>query len=658
MQSQWNAAEAAQLNDDPLQLRVYTSRLLGREPSLVLHGGGNTSVKAQATNLFGERVEVLYVKGSGWDLATIEAAGFPAVKMDVLLRLAEMETLSDTVIVREQRAAMLDPNGPNPSVEAILHAIIPFRFVDHTHADVVVALTNTPNGEALMRQIYGERVLLVPYIMPGFPLARKVYEMTRQVDWQALEGIILLNHGVFTFADDARTAYENMLKLVTQAEAYLASVGGAAQPAQALQTAQPDPVALSQLRQQVSHAAGRPLIVRLDASPSALGFANRPDAAEIGTRGCLTPDHVIRTKRTPIVLGGQLEEAVQHYVQAYIAYFEAHQDGNLTMLDPAPRWGIWPGQGTVAFGETVTATQIVADITEHTVAALQWAEALGGWQALPPRDLFQMEYWELEQAKLKKKGSQPPFQGKIALVTGAASGIGKATVEALVAQGAAVVGLDINPTIESLMPNPDFLGIPCDLTDAEALQSAVAATVRTFGGLDMLVLNAGIFPESMSIETLQDETWERVLALNLTSQQRLLQACLPYLKHGLEAAIVGVASRNVPAPGPGVSAYSVSKAGLTQLLRVAALELAPLGIRVNILHPDAVFDTALWTDDLLQKRAQQYGISVEAYKRRNLLSVEIRSKDVADMICVMLGPVFSKTTGAQVPLDGGNNRVI
>ncbi len=663
MKSQWNDSTAAQFNDDPLALRVYTSRLLGGDPALVLHGGGNTSVKATARDLFGDPVDVLYVKGSGWDLATIEATGFAPVRLDVLRRMAELEHLSDSDMVQGQRAALLGPSAPNPSVEAILHAIIPFRFVDHSHSDAIVTLTNTPDGADRSREVLGPNVLVVPYVMPGFVLAKTVYEMTRDfsdADWADLDGILLLNHGLFTFSDDARTSYEQHLALVTRAEEHLAQAAG-----EAVCSAGGDPVdlrTLARLRRAVSDARGKPVYAIVDQRPEIAGFAGRDDATKLGTRGLLTPDHVIRTKRTPMIVGEDVEGSVQNYVNDYRDYFLRHDDGTLTMLDPAPRWAIWPGHGAVVFGHTLKEARISRDVIEHTLPAAQRAEAMDGWAVLGEQDIFDIEYWELEQAKLKRGSTPPPLQGKVAIVTGAASGIGRACVEALVARGVGVAALDINPDVHQIFetdsPDHPVVGITCDLTDGGAVRDAVIETVAHFGGLDLLISNAGMFPSSQPIEQMDAASWDKSITLNLTSHQRLLTRCAPFLKLGVDPAVVVIASKNVPAPGPGAAAYSVAKAGLTQLARVAALELGGDGVRVNVLHPNAVFDTAIWTDDVLAKRAAAYGLSVDEYKRNNVLHTEITSRDVAALAVAMCGPLFAKTTGAQVPIDGGNERVI
>ncbi len=656
MISLWNDEDAKAFLNDPLQIRVYTSRLLGLEPELVLHGGGNTSVKVKRENIFGDIEEILYVKASGVDLTDIQLAGFTPVKLEVLNKIALLEKLDDADLLRLQRTSMIDPDSPNPSIEAILHAIIPFKYVDHTHADSVVTITNNERGEALIQEIYKDRVLIVPYVKPGFILAKKVYELTRNLDWNKVEGIILLNHGVFTFADDARTSYERMIKLASLADDYLKKQGvfDSVAKAEPLE----DLLSLARIRHQVSVEKGDAMIARLDQSPETCGFANLSDVDSIATRGPMTLDHVIRTKPIPVILKNDIEKDIADYSSEYKKYFDRNTDGHLECLDTAPRWGIWPEYGIISFGRSVKEAEIVTDIADHTIRAIQLGEALGGWKPLPEKDIFHMEYWTLQQAKLKKKESSLELQGKIALITGAAGGIGRACAEALYEQGAVVVGLDINPEIAEIFNQQDRAGLTCDVTDDKAVQEAVEFIVRSFGGLDILVTNAGIFPVSRSIEEMDAESWNRSMEINLTSHQRLLKACIPYLKHGIDPAVIFIASKNVPAPGPGASAYSVAKAGLTQLARIAAMELAVFGIRVNIVHPDAVFDTGIWTQEVLEGRAKHYGLTVAEYKTKNLLKTEVTSKDVAAMVCAMAGRAFAKTTGAQVPVDGGNERVI
>ncbi len=656
MKSSWNEAEAKKLNNDPLKLRVYTSRLLGKEEDLVLHGGGNTSVKTREKNIFGEEEDILYVKGSGWDLATIEEAGFAPVKLKTLLQMAALEELNDVEMVKYQRAAMTNPSAPTPSVEAILHAIIPFRFVDHTHADAVVTISNSADGEKRLKELYGEKILIVPYVMPGFILARQIYALTKTLDWSKTDGIILLHHGVFTFHDDPKESYEKMIAIVTKAEEYLSK--HAVLDDTKSGTVEIDTVKIAALRRNVSNVWGKPVLAHCDSAEPAIAFSNHSGLNEITQRGPLTPDHIIRTKRTPMILSDDHEKDLKYYADEYENYFNEFNTGKLVALDKAPRWTVWPGQGTVTFDVSMKNIQITQDISRHTMRAISLSEKLDQWTALSKKDLFEMEYWVLEQEKLKKGSSARPMQGRIALVTGAASGIGKACVERLVAEGAVVSALDINPTITSLFKRDEVLGIQCDVTDDAQVKNAVKKTIIHFGGLDMLVTNAGTFPKSLTIAEMDNTTWSKSMDINVTSHQKLLTLCLPYLMMGINPAVVIIGSKNVGAPGPGASAYSVAKAGLTQLGRVAALELGEKGIRVNVLHPNAVFDTGIWSDEVLETRARHYGLSVDAYKRSNILKVEVTSKDIAEMTVMMLGPVFSKTTGAQIPVDGGNERII
>ncbi len=657
MKSQWSDADANQFDGD-LGLRVYTSRLLGADPELVLHGGGNTSVKVTEKDFYGDDAEVLYIKGSGWDLGTIEAPGFAPVRMEPLLKLAQLDSLSDSVMVAQQRAAMLDASAPNPSIETIVHAVIPHKFVDHTHSNAVVALTNQAGGEATIREVYGDRVLIVPYVMPGFDLAKQIAKQLSEIDPRSIDGLILMNHGIFTFDDDAKKSYELMIELVTLAEEHLASkLGGYTAPTA---EAEEDLPGLAQIRQGVGQLRGAPVFAKLDQSPEAVGFSARPDVADLATRGPLTPDHTIRTKRLPVVIGEDIDASLAQYAADYKAYFEKNNSGE-TMLAPDPKWAVWPGKGVISFGTTEKEAGIIHDIATHTWTTIQLTEAAfdGGWQPLPEKELFEIEYWELEQAKLAKGGAAPIHQGKVAIVTGSAAGIGFACAESLAEQGAKVIGIDLSPEIEEQMASIGGISYIANLTDDEKVIETVESVVREFGGIDILVSNAGIFTAGAYLDDLEQTNWDKSFAVNLTSHQKLLKYTIPYLKKGLkEPAIVLVGSRNVNAPGAGAASYSCAKAGLTQLCRVAALELAPHGVRCNIIHPDAVFDTKLWTEENLKRSAERYNMTVEEYKTRNLLKTEIKSKDVGNMVAAMASPLFGKTTGAQIPVDGGNDRVI
>jgi rhamnose utilization protein RhaD (predicted bifunctional aldolase and dehydrogenase)/NAD(P)-dependent dehydrogenase (short-subunit alcohol dehydrogenase family) len=628
--------------------------LLGQDHSLALHGGGNTSVKVRERNVFGEEEDILYVKGSGWDLETIEPPGFAPVRLQQVLRLTTLKSLTDAQMVQELRAGMTNPSAPTPSVETILHALLPYRFVDHTHADALLAITNTADGAQRVRDIYGDSVVLVPYVMPGFDLARVAATQFPAEATANTVGLVLLNHGFFTFGETARESYEKMIALVSQAEDYLShhatySVSPAAPP-------RFDRNVVVALRREISSVAGVPLVVSTHTGPKQLAFVQRDDLARISQQGPATPDHVIRTKRVPLI--GRDVGGFKLEYERYFAEHAAHRQ--LTMLDPAPRVILDSELGLLTIGRTAPDAAIAYDIYDHTIGIILDATALGGYKALSAADIFAVEYWDLEQAKLRRGGSPPAFGGEIALVTGAASGIGKATAEALLRRGAAVVGLDINPSIcGAFGKRPDYLGLQCDLTDPEAIDRALDESVKRFGGMDMLVLNAGIFPSTRRIEALPIEEWRRVMDVNLDANLLMLSAAHALLKCAPRyGRVVVIGSKNVSAPGPGAAAYSAAKAAVNQLARVAALEWGADGIRVNIVHPNAVFDTGIWTDEVLRSRAESYGLSVEEYRKNNVLRVDVTSRDVAEMVAEMCGPVFSRTTAAQVPVDGGNERVI
>ena len=658
MLSRWRDEEVQEFSGE-LGQRVYTSRLLGNEPTLVLHGGGNTSVKVRVANIFGEEEEILYIKGSGWDLASIEAEGFAPVRRDTLLRLSRLPALSDAEMARQLRLATIDPAAPAPSVEAIFHALLPQRYVDHTHADALLAITNTPHGSDHAARAFGDDVLVLPYVMPGFRLAKQGAELLEKGLSPHLIGIVLLHHGFFTFGDTARESYERMMDLVSRAETYLDRHGAWHLPEVQRSTPalQPERIQRADIRAAVSRAAGTPMIVSTIESAAVEAFAQRPDLHALSQQGPATPDHVIRTKRVPL-----LGRDVERYAADYEAYFREHAPrvaAPLVKIDPAPRILLDPQLGGAAVGRTAKDAAVAADIYEHTLEIIQRAAALEGYEALPPLDIFELEYWELEQAKLRLGGTPGAFGGEVVLVTGAASGIGRACVAAFMHRGAAVVGLDVQPSIEHEKTGAAFLGVRADITSEADVERALELAGRRFGGLDMLVLNAGIFPAGRIIADLPSEEWGRVMRVNVDSNLTLLRASYPLLCRAPRGGrVVVVGSKNVSAPGPGVAAYSASKAALTQLARVAALEWGAQGIRVNVVHPNAVFDTGIWTEEVLQARATHYGLSVGEYKRNNVLGVEVTSADVAELVAEMCGPLFAKTTGAQVPIDGGNERVI
>jgi len=388
MKNLWTAEEASNYSGD-LELRVFSSNLLGRSDELVLHGGGNTSVKSMVD---GE--EILYVKGSGWDLVSIKAEGFSPVKMSTLLEMAELEELSDTEMVSGQKAAMIDSSAPNPSVEAILHALIPFKVVDHTHADAVVTISNSVNGKEYIEKLF-PNFLIVPYIMPGFILAHEIFKMTRDFDWDACEGIILHNHGIFTFDDDAKKSYDKMIEAVTMAEDFLKENADVV-----FNKIEPTAFDIEKLKELVEKEKGCEISLKVNQTPLALHYASQDHLYMKATRGVLTPEHIIRTKRVPLIVNENLDEAVSNYVNDYKAYFKKFATDEI-MLNPAPNYAVIKNFGVVMFGKSEKESNVLNDVVEHTMMAVLRADKLGGYESISLKDSFEMEYWELEQAKLK-----------------------------------------------------------------------------------------------------------------------------------------------------------------------------------------------------------------------------------------------------------------
>ncbi len=390
MKNLWTDEEAQKYKSD-LELRVFTSNLLGRSDELVLHGGGNTSVKSKVD---GE--DILYVKGSGWDLVSIEKEGFAPVKLDTLIEMAKLESLSDSDMVSQQKAAMIDKSAPNPSVEAILHAIIPFKFVDHTHADAVVTISNNKNGIENIKKVF-PNFLIIPYVMPGFILARTIYEMAKDYDWKNSDGIILHNHGIFTFDDDAKKSYDKMIAAVSLAEKFLEDNAKVEIP-----NLQAKGFDLDELKTIISKEKGYEVVLKVNQNKEAIYYASQSNLKDSVTKGVLTPEHIIRTKKIPLVLeNSDIQNAVDEYKKEYKAYFDRYTKDEIC-LNPAPNYAVIKEFGIVCFGKDEKEASIINDIVSHTISAVLKAEKLGGFVSISEKDSFEMEYWELEQAKLAK----------------------------------------------------------------------------------------------------------------------------------------------------------------------------------------------------------------------------------------------------------------
>lgn len=695
MQSRWSDADAQEYRDryaqwgEPLALRVYTSRLIGQDPDLVMHGGGNTSVKIVKEDVLGEPVDALCVKGSGWDLDSIEPPGLPALALEPLRALRALPGLTDEEMVNQQRIRLFDSKSPNPSVETLLHAFLPHTFIDHTHADAILALTNQPNGEQLVREALGEDLVLVPYVMPGFALAKLAAELYEKQP--EAQGMVLLKHGLFTFGDDARTSYERTIEIVDRAETFLA---GRAKPLAAGRVPSVDdarrraariaPV-LRGLLASPTPGADQPymrMVLDYRVSDDILAALSEPSASRLAGCGPLTPDHVIRTKATAVFVAGladdandetvreTLQQEIDAFRATYDAYFEAQvaaKKVERTKLDSDPRVILVPGVGVFCAGKSAKDARIASDLTEHTLRIKSQAERVGSYESLGDDDLFDMEYWSLEQAKLGK-AAEKLLSRQVALVTGAAGAIGIGVCLELAREGAHVVLTDIDPDglekarqrVAQIAGDAGCAAVTMDVTNPESVEEAFAEACRTFGGVDIVVPNAGIAHVGSLVDT-DPKRFEKVIDVNLGGYFHTMQTGARILRaQGTGGNIIVQASKNVFGPGADFGAYSASKAAGHQLGKVAAIELAPAGIRVNMINADAVFSegetsSGLW-NEIGADRAASKGIEAgelqEHYRKRNLLHATISGAHVGRAV-VFFASNQTPTTGATLPVDGG-----
>jgi rhamnose utilization protein RhaD (predicted bifunctional aldolase and dehydrogenase)/NAD(P)-dependent dehydrogenase (short-subunit alcohol dehydrogenase family) len=649
---------------------VAVSRTLGADADLVLHGGGNTSLKTGWRDVTGQVVPVLMVKGSGHDLADIGAGGFSPLRLDRLRALLPPLRLDHTTVWNELRCAALDAGAPDPSVETLVHALVPHAVVLHSHADALLALSDTADGEARVRAVLGAQVVVADYAMPGPDLVASCADAWAREAHEGTEAIVVLQHGLFALGADAAEALARHDAIITRVRAALAAQGvaptGVAAADTSGDTAGPDAtgadvpaeraVRLATLRRELCEVAGQALVMTTARDPEALALAGGTAAAALA-RGPITPDHVIWTKAFPAD-----STDVAAFAERYRTYLAAHRDRMdpaATLVDPAPRVVLDARLGIVTAGRTAAEAQATGEIARHALRVAAAAEQLGGYRPAELHHVFDLEHWAPQQEKMRRTGRAGGVLGRVALVTGAASGIGRACAAELLAQGAAVVGWDIADGVGGTFDDPAWLGLQVDVTDAAAVEAALVTCVEAFGGLDVLVISAGIFPRSETIEELSIDAWRRTMAVNVDAVAVLFGRAAPLLRVAVGGGdVVVVASKNVVAPGRGAAAYSASKAALAQLARVAALEWASDGVRVNMVHPDAVFDTGLWSPELLATRAEHYGLSVDEYKRRNLLRTEVTSHTVARMVRTMADGTFAATTGAQVAIDGGSERTV
>jgi len=655
-----------------LALRVYTTRLLGGDPRLVLHGGGNTSVKLRLPDLMGREVDVLCVKGSGADMAAIEPAGLPAVRLAELRMLLERDAMSDEDMVRAQRANLLDPMAPNPSVETLLHAFIPHRFVDHTHATAVLSLIDQPDGEARAADLYDGRMGIVPYIMPGFGLAKEAARAFAAAPGAI--GLILHKHGIFTFADTAREAYERMIEMVSLAEAALqrgrrAVFATAQLPQAAMPLAAVAPIVRGacSLRHERTEGAFRRLILEFRTGDAILNFVNGAEVARYATSGVVTPDHTIRTKNWPLVLAAPergreadftqgAKAAVAAFIAHYRHYFErnnARCGGTKTMLDPLPRVALVPGLGLFGLGRSRKEAAIAADLAEAAVSTITDAEAIGRFESIPEADMFDCEYWSLEQAKLGG-AKELPLAGQVAVVTGAAGAIGTATAKAFAAAGAEVALLDVDAAAAGAAATAVVgaaFAVACDVTDLASVRAAFAKVAERFGGVDIVVSNAGA-AWTGRIGEVEEEVLRKSFELNFYGHQRVAQAAVRImLAQGTGGCLLFNVSKQAVNPGPDFGPYGLPKAATLFLARQYALDYGAHGIRANVVNADRV-RSGLLTADMITARSSARGLSEKDYMSGNLLGREVTADDVAQAFLAQA--LALKTTAGVTTVDGGN----
>jgi rhamnulose-1-phosphate aldolase/alcohol dehydrogenase len=679
----WNDVAAA---SDTLEGLVYRSNLLGSDRALANQGGGNTSAKGTVSDHAGRETRALWVKGSGTDLATITTAGFAALRLDEILQLRARDALGDAEMVDYLLRCALEPSQPRPSIETLVHAFVPAVHVDHTHPDAVIGLTSSPDGRRLAQEVFGAEAVWLDYQRPGFDMSRRIAELLDA--HPSARAVLLEKHGLVTWGDTGEESYRSTIEFVTRAAQAIEQAAGAGFGLGGPRVAalgEVDAAALLQsslpaLRGALLDGADG-VVLEVDRSPEAVAFASATRVPEVSQIGAPCPDHLISTKHKPLVLefdpgregAAELGEAFRRGVQEYADWYRAYYDRNLTdesrrfpMDPPGPRVVLVPGVGIVTSGADAGRARTARDLYHRAIAVEDAADALGGFRSLDESEAFAIEYWPLERYKLAQAPPRGELAGRIALVTGGASGIGRATARLLAARGAHVVVADLNAegaqtVAEELVAEHGLrraLSVPVDVTDEAAVREMVRRTVLAYGGLDIVVASAGLATSAPVTETTVEE-WElnyAVLARGYFLAAR--EAFRALLEQGAGGSIVFVGSKNALVAGANASAYSSAKAAALHLGRCLAEEGGPHGIRVNTVNPDAVIaDSGIWSSDWKAERASTYGIDAEDlpgfYRGRTRLGVNVYPEDVAEAIAFFAGPRSAKSTGNVVNVDGG-----
>jgi len=672
---------------EELALRTYSARLIGSDPSLVLHGGGNTSVKIRVQDIFGEPQEAIFVKASGYDLASIEPKGHAGLEWAPLRRLESLPALSDEEMVRQVRARLLDYRSANPSIETLAHAFIPETFVDHSHADAILALGNRADGRSLVEEALGSEYLVLDYIEPGFELAKATAEAYRGAPGS--KGIVWLRHGVMTWGKTARESYERMIEAVDRAERFLESKRGGSVEV----TGQELDAAWERYRRLVPVIRGllarptgnpdrpmRPPVLLPLIEESVLSVIASKGFREIALTPAVTSDHLIRTKAYPLWVDdpllddperfrSQLGEQIARFEDEYRAYARksaAGSEAGLEGFDASPRVLLVPGMGAVCVGPNLREAQICRDISRQSIQIKACILATGGtYHGLGEKQLLDMEFRGLQLAKIKGDGSL--MGSNVAVVTGAAGAIGAGICERLLEEGCQVAATDISKErLDSLVADlgcrfgDRVVGIPMDVTDPASVAEAFRETAATWGGIDFVIPNAGMAMVS-SLAEMELERFRRLERVNTEGTLTVLaEAARFFPLQGIGGDIVLVSTKNVFAPGARFGAYSATKAAAHQLARIASLELASAGVRVNMVSPDAIFGegqfkSGLWAEvgpDRMRARGLDENALQEYYRDRNLLKIKVTARHVANAVVFFLLRE-TPTTGATIPIDGG-----
>ncbi len=645
--------------------RVYTSQLIGKVPDLVMHGGGNTSCKTVTQNLLGEKIDVLCVKGSGWDLGTIEVEGLPAVKLEPLLKLRQLSKLSDEDMVNVQRANLLDASSPNPSVETLLHAFLPYKFIDHTHSTPFLALANLPNPKAAMREIFGLAFAMVPYVMPGFELAKmaaKVHDAAPHI-----EGLLLAKHGHFTWGDTAKESYDRVIEQTNRVEEWLDNHRANRSVPVKKPKAHEQQDFLLKLRGALvdcSGSAQSSVIFNVIQDDDTLRFLCRDDVSIHAKAGVATPDHVIRTKAHPLLLEVNdlkksrhgLVELISSYIADYKSYFQRCAGSSVAskkMLSPLPKL-IWAkGIGLIGVGATSKEAHIITDLAQQNVKVMADGADAGGFHPVQEQDLFDLEYWSLEQAKLDK-AKPPAMQGQIVIITGGAGAIGSAIATEFHAAGAEIMLIDKNAKqLEEVRSQIDskISILQVDVTQPDAPTHVIEAVTKTYGGVDILISNAGSAQQS-SIIDMDKQLLRDSFELNFFAHFSLAREVFKALrKQAINGQILFNVSKQAVNPGQNFGAYGLPKSALLFLVRQMALECGGDGVRVNGVNADRI-RSGLLNDAMIAERSKARGVDEATYLAGNLLRKEVKAHHVARAFLALA--CSERTTGHVMTVDGGN----